>query len=129
MGLQLTIVTPARIAFDGTADEVQAPGWAGEFGVKPDHASLLTLLRPGTVTVHEGGGQRKFLVGKGVAEAGPDRLTLLVDLCEEPGDVDKDAARADLEAAQAELKTTAPGTTERQLVEDRIALAQARVSA
>ena len=129
MSLQLTIVTPAQIAYEGTADEVQAPGWTGEFGVKPDHAALLTLSRPGVVTIHEGGSQRRFLVGKGVAEAGPDRLTLLVDLCEDPAEIDKDAAKADLQAAQADLKTTAPGTPERQHVEDRIALAQARVSA
>lgn len=129
MSIQVTIVTPSQMAFEGEADEVQLPGWMGELGVLPAHASLLTLARPGIVTLHNAGNTRRLLVGRGVAEVGNDQVTLLVDLCEAPESVDKDAARTELEQALQELKTTAPETPERETVENRIALLQARVDA
>lgn len=129
MAIQLTIVTPAQIAFQGSADQVQAPGCVGEFGVLPGHASLLTLTVPGIVTIHSGGSQTRLLVGKGVAEAGPDRLTLLVDLCEKPDTIDKAAAQAALSKAQAEFAASIPDTLARSLAEGHIALAQARLRA
>jgi len=127
--VDLTIVTPSQIAFQGSATEVQLPGINGEMGVLPGHASLLTLSRPGVVTVHNGTDTKRILVGKGVAEVGGAQVTLLVDLCEETATIDKAAAKADLEKASADLKTSAPGTLAREQAEDRIALAQARLSA
>lgn len=82
MPLNVRIVTPRKIVFEGVADGVQAPGELGEFGVLPGHIPLVTTLRPGTVVVH-GTPRRTFKVGTGFAEAGPDRVTLLVETCEE----------------------------------------------
>ncbi|MEL6346799.1 MAG: ATP synthase F1 subunit epsilon [Myxococcota bacterium] len=129
MSVQITIVTPSQLAFNDTADEVQIPGFAGEFGVLPSHASLLTLARPGVVTIHTGGAQRRFLVGRGVAEVGEGQVTLLVDLFETPDSIDRNAAKAELNQAWADLKSTAPGTPERATVENQIALLQARINA
>ena len=80
--LTVEIVTPIRIAFQGEALEVQAPGVLGEFGALPDHALMVALTEPGIVTLHQQSGQTKLKVGKGFAEVGPDRVTLLVDSCE-----------------------------------------------
>lgn len=129
MSVKLTIVTPSQIAFEGDAHEVQLPGINGEMGVLPGHAALLTLARPGVVTVHDGANTRRLLVGKGVAEVGGSQVTLLVDLCEDPAAIDKDAARSELTEAMADFKATSPGTPERSAAEDRIALLQAKISA
>ena len=128
MAVELTIVTPSQIAFQGAADEVQLPGINGELGVLTGHAALLTLARPGVVTVHSGGRTRRMLVGKGVAEVGPQQVTLLVDICEEPSAVDKEAAKAALDQGWADFKASAPGTPERNTAENHIALQQARLS-
>ena len=128
MAVELTIVTPSQIAFQGSAAEVQIPGINGEMGVLPGHASLLTLARPGVVTVHSDGKARRMLVGKGVAEVGPQQVTLLVDVCEDPESVDKDAARTALAEAWEAFKGSAPGTSERRTAEDHIALQQARLA-
>lgn len=129
MPVKLTVVTPSQIAFEGDAAEVQLPGINGELGVLPGHAALLTLSRPGVVTVHNGANTKRLLVGKGVAEVGGSQVTLLVDLCEDPAKIDKAAARADLDKALADFKATSPETPERTSVEDRIALLQARLTA
>ncbi len=86
--LNVRIVTPRAILLDTMADGVQAPGEIGEFGVLPSHIPFVTTLKPGVVTVHgaqavEGTVTRRYNVGTGFAEAGPDRVTVLVETCEE----------------------------------------------
>ncbi len=82
-GLHVEIVTPRKVAWTGTATDVQAPGELGEFGVLPRHVPFLTVLAPGIVKVRSGSTVLRFQVGAGFAEAGPDRVVLLVDSCEE----------------------------------------------
>ena len=81
--LDVQIVTPRKVAWQGKADGVQAPGSEGEFGVLPGHIPFLTTLKAGVVTVKAEGGTRRFSTGPGFAEAGPERIVLLVDSCEE----------------------------------------------
>ena len=83
MALTVEIVTPRAIVFQGEADDVAAPGELGEFDVLPMHIPFLTTLRPGTVTVRSKGTVKRFNVGQGFAEAGPDRVVILAESCEE----------------------------------------------
>ncbi len=83
MALEVRIVTPRKVVWEGTANAVQAPGELGEFGVLPKHIPYLTTLRPGPVTVDTAQGKLVFHVGVGFAEAGPDRVTILAETCEE----------------------------------------------
>ncbi|MFZ5482329.1 MAG: ATP synthase F1 subunit epsilon [Myxococcota bacterium] len=80
--LDVRIVTPKSVAYTGKASDVQAPGELGEFGVLPQHIPFLTTLKPGVVTVRGPEGTRKFKVGAGFAEAGPDRVVILAETCE-----------------------------------------------
>ncbi len=129
MPVALKIVTPAAVALEGEANEVQIPGFYGEYGVPPDHAQMLTLTKPGVVTIHGGDHAGKLLVGKGLAEVGPKNITLLVDLCEEVSGIDKAAAKRELERAQADLKSVLTGSPEAAAIADRIKLAEARINA
>jgi F-type H+-transporting ATPase subunit epsilon len=81
--LSVEIVTPGKVAWAGKANDVQAPGELGEFGVLPGHIPFLTVLKPGIVTVRNGDGVRRFEVGAGFAEAGPERVVILADTCDE----------------------------------------------
>jgi F-type H+-transporting ATPase subunit epsilon len=81
--LQVQIVTPRSVAWTGTATDVQAPGGLGEFGVLPRHIPFLTTLQPGIVKVRTAKGVQRFQVGAGFAEAGPTRVVILADSCEE----------------------------------------------
>ena len=129
MPVALKIVTPSAIALDGEANEVQIPGFYGEYGVLPDHAQMLTLTQPGIVTIHGGTHAGRLLVGKGLAEVGTGSITLLVNLCEDADDIDKAAAQRELDRAVADLKSVAAGSPEAAAVGDRIQLAKARLSA
>jgi F-type H+-transporting ATPase subunit epsilon len=80
--LNVRIVTPRKVAFEGVAVSVQAPGELGEFGVLPGHIALVSALKAGNVVV-SAPPARRFRVGPGFAEVGPDRVTLMVETCEE----------------------------------------------
>ena len=127
MSIQVEIVTPARIAHSGTCDTAAAPGLLGEFGVLEQHAQMLAVTQAGVVTLSSGDETTKLVVGPGFAEVGPDRLTLLVDHCEGVDGIDKDQAKADLEAAYTELSKHGAGSEEGLRARKEADLAQARL--
>ena len=47
------IVTPAKAVLAENAELVIIPGAAGDFGVLPGHAALLSTLRPGTIEIRD----------------------------------------------------------------------------
>lgn len=99
--LQVDIVTPERSAYSGPAAQVVLPAWEGELGVLPDHDALLSLVRAGACTVFGAGEPVRFVIGRGFAEIGGSRVTILTDACEPVSAVDKTRAAADLQAAEA----------------------------
>ncbi len=101
--LQVDIVTPVQSAFSGAASEVLLPAWEGQMGIYPDHDAVLALLRAGRCHVVTSSGTREYVVGRGFAEVGPDRVTILTEHCEARDAVDENAAREELERLEQEL--------------------------
>jgi len=106
--IHVEIVTPQALAHSAAAQEVRAPGFHGEFGVLPQHTNFLSVVRPGVVTIVTASGSTRFVVGRGFVEAGPDRMTLLTELCEPVEGIDKAAAQQLLEASEKILGTVSP---------------------
>lgn len=128
MSIQIEIVTPTKIAFNATASEVQAPGFLGEFGVLPSHTQYLAVLKAGVVTISGEDGPNRFIVGRGFAEAGPDRLTLLTEFCETTDNVDKSAAQTLLDESEKVLAAAEPSSGEWLTAERDAEIARARLS-
>ncbi len=77
--LQFSLVSPEKVLFDQPVSMVVVPGSEGDIGVLPGHAPLLTLLRPGVVTVFEEGKRAlKIFVNGGFSEVTPDKCVALV---------------------------------------------------
>jgi F-type H+-transporting ATPase subunit epsilon len=127
--LQVDLVTPEARVFSGPASEVVIPAWDGEMGIYPDHDTLLALLRAGTCTVVSREGTLKVVIGRGFAEIGPDRVTLLTDSCEPVSGVDTDKAARDLAAAEAESAVADPTTERYRQAQIAAEHARARLSA
>jgi F-type H+-transporting ATPase subunit epsilon len=74
-----TLASPEKVLFDQEVTMVVIPGHKGDIGVLPHHAPLLTLLRPGVITVYE---ESKILVrifvDGGFSEITPERCIALV---------------------------------------------------
>jgi len=72
------LVAPERLLASIEADMVVVPGAEGDFGVLPNHAPLMSLLRPGVIAVYQGDrvDQRLFVDG-GFAEVNERGCTVL----------------------------------------------------
>ncbi|MCU0303175.1 MAG: F0F1 ATP synthase subunit epsilon [Thermoanaerobaculales bacterium] len=126
--LHLEIVTPSRRVVEAEVDEVRLPGALGEMGVLPGHIPLLTSLAAGPLTYFAGSQVTRYAVRGGFAEVLPDRVTVLAAVAEAPADIDLDAARGRLQAAQEKLKSATAEdldelTTEVRLAETEIEVA------
>ena len=77
--LHFSLVSPEKILLDRAVSMVVIPGLEGDIGVLPQHAPLLTLLRPGVVTVYdETKVLIKIFVDGGFSEITPEKCTALV---------------------------------------------------
>jgi F-type H+-transporting ATPase subunit epsilon len=89
--LQVDIVSAEQQIFSGEASMVIAPGEGGELGILPEHAPLLTRIKPGTVRIQRpGGGEEEVIyVSGGMMEVQPDRVTVLADTSVRAHDLDE----------------------------------------
>jgi F-type H+-transporting ATPase subunit epsilon len=127
----VSVVTPEGPAFEGQAEMLIVPGAAGEIGVLARHAPLVAMLQAGSTRVHTGDGNvYEFATGPGFFQVIHDRAIALVDDAVGASEIDDVRARAQLEAAQAELEAIDRGesTADRWQVEQRIRHAENQLS-
>lgn len=77
--LQVQVVTPEALRFEGSARRVQLPGVKGEMGILPNHAPLVSMLQEGKVEVVTAEGKTVFQVGAGFATIANSKVVCLVD--------------------------------------------------
>lgn len=117
------IVSAEKAIFSGEAEMVVAPGEAGELGILPEHAALLTRIKPGTVRIlQEGSPEELIYVSGGMMEVQPDRVTVLADTSVRAHDLDE--ARA-LEAERLAKEALTNRTGAMEIAEAQAELAQA----
>src|SRR5262245_17913737 len=83
------LVSPEKLAFSGEVDQVDIPGFEGDFGVLAGHAPVVAALRPGILTIITGGQKQKIIVTGGLAEVSDNRLTVLADVATSLEDLDR----------------------------------------
>jgi F-type H+-transporting ATPase subunit epsilon len=79
VAIHVEIVSAEGAIFSGDAERVFAPARAGEIGIAPRHAPLLTTLKPGSVRVQTADGEKVFYVTGGVLEIQPHLVSVLAD--------------------------------------------------
>ena len=77
--MQFELVSPERRLASGQATSVLIPGADGDLTAMPDHAPLVTTLRPGILIVEMDGGRQEFAVTGGFAQVSADGTTVLAD--------------------------------------------------
>jgi F-type H+-transporting ATPase subunit epsilon len=87
-GLHFEFVSPVSVLFSGDVDQVDLPGAEGDMGILPGHAPLVTILRPGILTIFREGRRELIVVIGGFAEVGPAGLTVLADRAVSRADFD-----------------------------------------
>ena len=69
--LNFALVSPERELFNGEVDHVVVPGAEGEFGVSPNHAPVMSMIKPGALRVINDGTERRIFVNGGFADVTP----------------------------------------------------------
>lgn len=133
--LKLEIVTPEKKVFDDTVDFVTIPTASGEAGIYPNHAPLISALKPGVLAYSNRGTSGRLAISGGFVEVSRNSVSVLTDTAETADEIDVEAARLEREEAQKTLTAnwTAPLEETESLREDveraetRIRLASGKV--
>jgi F-type H+-transporting ATPase subunit epsilon len=104
VAIHVNIVSAEGEIFTGDADMVFAPAKAGEIGIAPRHAPLLTTLKPGSVRVQSGETEKLFYVTGGILEVQPYLVTVLADSALHAEQLDEAEALAARERAKEMLE-------------------------
>lgn len=88
--MQFDLVSPERSLASTQASEVQIPGAEGDFTAMPDHAPVITTLRPGVLRVVTGSGTDEFFVTGGFAEVTAEGASVLAERAYLKSDVTRD---------------------------------------
>ena len=88
MTVQLDVVSAEKQIFSGLVQSLQVSGEAGELGIMPGHAPLLTSIKPGMVRLVKQNGEEEiiFLSG-GILEVQPSTVNILADVAIGGGDL------------------------------------------
>jgi F-type H+-transporting ATPase subunit epsilon len=82
--LTVTVISPERTVFEGTADMVVAPAWDGEVGILRGHAPMLVLIGEGELRVQSGGAEQRFHIAGGFMQVADDVVTVLSERADQP---------------------------------------------
>ncbi len=124
--LTFSLVSPERELIHGEVDQVVVPGAEGEFGVLPNHAPVLSIIKPGVLRVIDGTATRRIFVNGGFADVTPEGLTVLAEEALDLADAVIDVAALDQEIKDSgdDLRD-APNDTARDIAAAKIARAEA----
>lgn len=99
----LEVVTPERIVYAQDVDMVSVKGTSGELGILPHHIPLVTPLKIAPISIKRGGTTETMAVNGGFMEVRKDKVVILAESAELPGDIDVDRARSAKERAEKRL--------------------------
>ncbi len=128
--IRVDVVSAEEEIFSGEADFVVLPGEAGELGIYPRHAPLITRIKPGVVRIQQTGvsEEDQVFVAGGILEVQPNLVTVLADTAIRAKDLDEAKASEALKAAE-EARRTATSDLEIAKVEAEMSALAAQLAA
>ena len=113
--IKLEIVSPDKVVYTADINMLIVRSTAGELGILPQHAPLVTGLVPHAMRVRIDGTESLIAVAGGFMEVQPEKITVLASAAELPVEIDVlraqkayDRAKERLEAFKNGKKTDPP---------------------
>lgn len=120
--MNLKILTPEKVAYEGEVDELIVPTTNGEITILPHHVDLLTQVGEGEITIKSKGKNQHIAATGGFLQINKDTITLLADYAVRSEEINAQKALEAQKRAEEILKKRAEDVSERDM-----ALAQAEM--
>ena len=78
--LQLRVVSPEKVEYNGAVESVLVPGTAGQFEILNDHAPIISTLQKGTVEYTTKEGKVNLNILGGFVEVQKNVVSLCVEI-------------------------------------------------
>jgi F-type H+-transporting ATPase subunit epsilon len=127
--VKFELVSPERLLFSAEVESVVVPGTEGDFGVLPGHARLISTVRPGVISVFQGGKvtDRIFVEG-GFAEVTATACTVLAEHALPVSEIQRDQAQQAIQDAREDIED-AKDEASRKEANKALEVAEARLQA
>jgi F-type H+-transporting ATPase subunit epsilon len=104
--VHIDVVSAEASIFSGEAEFVVAPAGAGEVGIYPNHAPMITTIKPGALRIKQTDVAEETLIfiSGGMLEVQPGIITVLADTAIRGHDLDEAKAIAAKAAAEEAIK-------------------------
>ena len=115
---KFALVSPEKVLVSADVAEVIVPGLEGDFTVLPRHAPLIAMLRPGVLRIPGMDGKLdEIFVRGGLADVGPDSLTVLAEQAMPLADVDRAHLAQEIRNAEEDVADAQSEDKKRQAVD------------
>ena len=103
--IQIDVVSAEESILSEQAEFVVAPAQIGEVGIYPNHASMITLLKAGSVRIKmlDKANEDLIFISGGILEVQPGHITILSDTAIRGKDLDETKAKAAKKLAEESL--------------------------
>ncbi|MDG1073510.1 MAG: F0F1 ATP synthase subunit epsilon [Methylophilaceae bacterium] len=107
--VHVDVVSAEEEIFSGLAEFIAAPASAGEVGVYPHHAPMITTIKPGALRIKlpDTAEETLIFISGGILEVQPGLVTVLADTAIRGHDLDEAKAIAAKAAAEEAMKNKA----------------------
>ncbi len=126
MTLTVRVITPDKIVWDDSAQEIILPSTTGQLGILTGHAPLLSALEVGVMRVRPGKDWTAIALMGGFAEVDNDEVKVLVNSAELGDTIDRETARAEFNQAQVRVEEAEKSGDRQQQIQATQALKRAR---
>jgi len=117
--LQLELVLPDKLVASKLVDMVIIAGTEGDFGVLPEHAPLVSSIRPGLLEIHDSEKTEKFFLAGGFVEVLSNQVSILAsELCSLE-DIDVSSCKDEIENLKKQLNSS-QDEKEKSLIQNNI---------
>ena len=123
MSLNVRVITPDKVVWDATVEELILPSSTGQIGILTDHAPLLTALDIGVMRLKSDAGWSSIVVMEGFAEVEDNKVTILCNGTEEGSSIDSSTAQSELERVTLLVDEA---TTKKEKIEATLELRKAK---
>jgi F-type H+-transporting ATPase subunit epsilon len=99
------MVTAEKLLFSDQVESIVAPGEAGELGILPHHAPLLSILKSGELRITQDGQEQSIALTGGFIEVLDNKVTVLADAAERAEEIELERAEEAVQRAEQRIAT------------------------